>query len=556
MDFPLSDRLKDKPKIRIKFFNGTIPYSGCIHLNPAYWALKTYYKNRGQHFDRIVWLEAIHYNMCITESSLLGMLADEQPDVICFGLYLWNHDLYSKFGRLIKQHYPNIILLGGGPEVYAHKEPQMFWSKNDWLDAASYGDGEMAFVSMLDAMIDSSSADGQPTNLSYKTGSEIITHPFKRFKDQEINTISYFLDNKQDVEASVDQVRKSDPSLRIIMNWEFTKGCPYRCSFCDWSSGLHHKVTRKAYDWRSDLDYLASLGIHVRWCDANPGQFKDDIDIVKYAYDLEDTNANFNFSYNNLAKLNKKAVFEIIEYTEHKRPGVKKHNLSVQDIHKDVLENIDRPDVPWPEHKDMILKTKQQYPSMNFNMEMMIGLPGQTLESCAEMILEFSDIGANEILGHIWCMLINSPGYNKEYKDQHKLEVKPALHITTLFSGINARHEIEGNLHCCEYWLADTVVGTATADLPDILSIYGMINLYNWMMKNKIRKIDRQVFTRVISNHSYWRRFGETMAKPMREDLDRYGRMYLTAETEGKPVTFSQYYNDQRTMADIIKAAY
>ena len=31
----------------------------------------------------------------------------------------------------------------------------------------------------------------------------------------------------------------------LLVNWETDRGCPFGCSFCDWSAGLHHKVTQK-----------------------------------------------------------------------------------------------------------------------------------------------------------------------------------------------------------------------------------------------------------------------------------------------------------------------
>lgn len=554
-DFPLAHKLADRDRIKIKFLSGTIPFYGSIHFNPAYYALKTHYRRRGQNNSRIDWLPAIHYNIGLCEGEIAKIIESEQPDVICMSLYIWNHDLYSRLGRYIKANHPDILLLGGGPEVYAHKQPQLFWQKNEWLDAVAYGDGESAFTVMIDAIL------GTPllapaSNISYQRAGHPVVEPFQRFKDAELNAISYFVDNAQEIAESVRAIRSADAELEIIMNWEFTKGCPYRCSFCDWSSGLHHKVTRKAYDWRQDLAFFSSLDVSVRWCDANIGLFKDDMDIVKHAFELEDANPMFKFSYNNLAKLNKQAVYAMIDYTEQVRPGQKVHAITVQDIDEDVLENIDRPDVPWEEHKSYILETKARHPQMIFNMEMMIGLPGQTLESAARNIIEFAEIGAHGILGHIWCMLINSPGYQEDYKLRHGLRVEPALHISKLDPRIQTRDDVLRYLDDCEWYHAETVVGTNTADLADILAISGMVMLYNNLAGRTLGKIDRKILIPALENMRYWRDFGQQMAAPIEQDLVERGRMLLIPESKGKPLTFHQYFNDKTVVVDIIKTAY
>lgn len=261
-DFPLANKLADRERIKIKFLSGTIPFHGSIHFNPAYYALKTHYRHRGQNNSRIDWLECIHYNVGLCENELAKIIAVEQPDVICMSLYIWNHDLYSRLGRYIKTNHPDIILLGGGPEIYAHKQPQLFWQKNEWLDAVSYGDGEAAFTVMIDAILGNNVLPA--SNISYLRDGQPVIEPFQRFKDAELNAVSYFVDNADAISQAVASIKAADPSLEILMNWEFTKGCPYRCSFCDWSSGLHHKVTRKAYDWRQDLSFFSALDVSVR----------------------------------------------------------------------------------------------------------------------------------------------------------------------------------------------------------------------------------------------------------------------------------------------------
>lgn len=553
--FPLANKLAQKDSVNVKFISGTIPFGNAIHVNPAYWTIRSYYRRQGKNNARINWLDCIHYNVGLCEKEITRIIEAENPHIICFGLYIWNHALYERLGRFIRKNWPGIIMLGGGPEIYAHKELNLFWQKNDWLDAVAYGDGEAAFAALIDNILDSSTAEKNATNISYVSDGKPILESFKRFKDVEFNQISPFIDNADTIVSAVNAIRAADPTLEIIMNWEFTKGCPYSCSFCDWSSGLHHKVNRKQHDWKIDLDLFAGLGVSVRWVDANIGMFKDDIDVIRYAFDLENTNPGFKFAFNNFAKLNKKSVFDIIDFIESVKPGVKLHTMTVQDIHADVLENIQRPDIPWEDYREYILQAKAKNPSFRFNGEMMLGLPGQTIEKCAAGILEFGKVGAQEVMGHIWCMLINSPGYAAGYRKQHGIKTALALHISGLPDQVLTRDDIIKNIDACEYYEAESVIGTNSSSLGDIMAMNGMVMIYNSLI-NALGRVDIKILTRALNNTQYWKDFGEQMAIPLQRDYENYGKMLLVPELDGRPVTFGQYFGDRAVITDIIKRAY
>lgn len=553
--FPLSNLLSNHEKVRIKFISGTIPFHNSIHINPAFWVLKSWYKKHGKNNNKIEWLPSIHYNVNLCENEITRIISTEKPDIICFGLYIWNNDLYSRLGNFIKKNWPNIILLGGGPEIYAHKELDLFWEKNSWLDAVAYGDGEEAFEVVIDNIIDSTTANKNAFNISYCKDKIPQITPFQRFKNKEFNLLSPYVDNIDDVKFAVNQIRTANPSLSIIMNWEFTKGCPYSCAFCDWSSGLHHKVTRKAYDWKLDLDLFSSLDVNVRWVDANIGMHKDDIDVVKYSHNLEKNNPKFKLSFNNLAKLNKDRVFEIIDYSESVNPGSRVFTMTVQDINPTVLKNIDRPDIPWNEYKDFIVKTKTKHPNFMFDIETMLGMPGQTLESYAENLIEFSTLQPRVILGHIWCMLINSPGYNIEYQKEHGLRIVPSLHITDIPAFIKTRDDVLKYIDDCEYYSADSVVATNTASLGDIMAMNGMVMLYNKLIYH-VGKIDLRLIKKVYSNLNYWQDFGNQLSEILEKDLLLRNKMLLLIDNHGTPVTFNNYFGNKDTIVKIIKSAY
>jgi hypothetical protein len=64
--------------------------------------------------------------------------------------------------------------------------------------------------------------------------------------------------------------------------------------------------------------------------------------------------------------------------------------ISVQDINLNVLKNINRPDVGWTVHKKIIRELKECYPWINSKVQIIQGLPGQTVVSWRETLGELS----------------------------------------------------------------------------------------------------------------------------------------------------------------------
>jgi hypothetical protein len=70
---------------------------------------------------------------------------------------------------------------------------------------------------------------------------------------------------------------------------ETTRGCPFKCTFCEWGGGIDTKIIKKDIDVvKDDLNAIAEAGYkQVYLADANFGAFEDrDIEILQYAYDL------------------------------------------------------------------------------------------------------------------------------------------------------------------------------------------------------------------------------------------------------------------------------
>ena len=324
---------------KIKFIN-LGAWATNHRINPSYYILKSYYKFKGKQSNNIRWLTPIMSGQATVE-SVLNEIDTNTPDILCVSSFVWNHERTMRIAKTVKEKYPETVVVAGGPNLDAHKN-EHFFVEYPYIDYVVYGDGEQAFVEIIDSVV-----ENRNVNPENKNAVNIVTHtqkfPFKVFNDTEYSGISSVLDCKEEIAQEVKYL-KSTGINNIFFQWERARGCPYTCSFCDWSSGLHNKVKRKKSNWQEEIDFLYSLGIGVTPTDANWGIYNEDIIITRYAA------ANGKFLVQNVAKLNKERAFEIYDILysqkENKNAG-RMLKLSFQDLNEDVLANIDRPEIPW-----------------------------------------------------------------------------------------------------------------------------------------------------------------------------------------------------------------
>jgi hypothetical protein len=209
-----------------------------------------------------------------------------------------------------------------------------------------------------------------------KTNKAVIAE----YKFVKMLEISPFVHNEQlFAEMTVDFFQKNH---NMWFPYTLTRGCPYACTFCDWNSGLGNKVSRRKNTYQQEIDLFQKLGIkNIYLSDANVGQYNEDIDMIEYfAHKNLTENAEFHVG-GNFSKLQKENNLKIFNIMARGKLVNKTLNFSVQDINKEVLQNIDRPDVGWDVHVAMADNLRAQYPHLIVKSQLIYGLPGQTLES-------------------------------------------------------------------------------------------------------------------------------------------------------------------------------
>lgn len=403
--------------MRIKFFVGenifTSKQTGRAEFNPAYYFLKSYYKKVGKFYDNYTWLQTEYLLDPIPE--LIKRVEDEKAEILCFSMFIWNWEYYIKFIKAVKEKHPNLIIIVGGPEVHPERDKD-FFKNHPYIDYAVYNEGEHAFSNLLDSFYDS---DGDYNFTNLATVDRI--HPYKMFKFTAEPKFNAYLDFKDEFVKDFDLLR-SQGFTRILVAYERVKGCPYKCSFCDWHQG-NHKINVRSNDWKDELDFFSTINADTYVMDANFGIFEEDLKLFEYALDLHKKNNKFRLGISNVAKLHKDRVYWLYDKWLENDPK-ERIKISLQDLDADVLSNIDRPEIPWEEHKKYIvdLKEKHKHNKPWIQVELINGLPGSTREKILYQFTEFADLQVADIRLHYWIMLIGSPAYNETYRREQNID--------------------------------------------------------------------------------------------------------------------------------------
>jgi len=417
------------PKLKIYFYSPCVTtfyrpveahakMGSGVFVNPTPLYLDSYIRrNEPDLLDKFEWAH-LQY-LPLTREEFIKDIENYQVDVVALSIYTWNKaEVLSLIKDIHKDLSRSVKIIIGGPSVDVVRNDQWLLDLPE-IDFAIYAQGEVPFVSVLKHYLGIEKISVLKTkNVAWVENGKV------RKADYEFTKIK----NGSPIVDSAELLERvaRDPQLQgklLQFPYETSRGCPYKCSFCDWTSGLSHKMSKRKFHFEDELEKLGELGIvDLYLADSNFGMFPEDIEIAKTLARLKrEKNYNFYIHGNNFSKTKKDIVFEIADIFA--AAGLTHYlKFSIQDIDENVLKNIDRPDISWEKHINYILKLKEAHPNMIVAADIISGLPGQTRKTWARL---YSELCYHNIHLHIydWEMIPNSPAaYDKEYQERMKLK--------------------------------------------------------------------------------------------------------------------------------------
>jgi radical SAM superfamily enzyme YgiQ (UPF0313 family) len=151
-----------------------------------------------------------------------------RPQVVGFGVYIWNVEEITRVVAVIKQIAPHVVIVVGGPEVSYEIDTQRVCQLADYVIT---GWGEVSFTRLCRALLAGERPSGRVIAGEQPPLAALVL-PYEQYSDEDVRQRFVY------VEAS--------------------RGCPYKCEFC--LSSLDKTA------WAFDLDlFLAALArLHAR----------------------------------------------------------------------------------------------------------------------------------------------------------------------------------------------------------------------------------------------------------------------------------------------------
>ena len=302
-----------------------------------------------------------------------------RPDVIGLSLYPWNVAYSLEVARAARQEWPEALIVAGGPSVPRRPEStRRFLAQHDALDVAVLSEGELTFRELLVRHAQGIEL-GDVGGIGYRDGGRLVlTAPPQRIHEAAANASPY-------LDGTFDELVAEGRGRFTMALLETNRGCPFTCTFCDWSL-TRHVVEFPLERVEAELDWIAANGFsHVAICDANFGIRPRDHDIARYIATTKATTGRPTYCYFYLTKNNAPRNLGTIEILH--AAGIDCCvGLAVQDFDEDVLAAVKRDNIQSGEARTLRATCAERgIPTHN---ELIFGLPRQTYESFARTVVE------------------------------------------------------------------------------------------------------------------------------------------------------------------------
>lgn len=381
-------------------------FSGQNYLPYAAAVLQAYAEKHLAHPERFRFLLPIYKRVPIG-SAVESLL---EADIVGFSTYVWNGRISLEIARRLKAQRPGVTIVFGGPHVPDRADE--FLRAHPFIDLVVHNEGEQTFVDILQKF---PGRDWREVaGVSYLDGDgQLVTTP-ARTRLRDLDAVpSPFL------EGTFEPLMRAAPDETWIALWETNRGCPFRCTFCDWGSATAAKVTKFENDrLLREVDWFSSKKIEfVFCCDANFGIQKRDVELAEYMAQVKrETGFPRAMSVQNTKNATERAYLtQKILSDAGLNKGVA---LSLQSVDPTTLAAVKRDNISLETYLD--LQRRFARDRVETYSDLILGLPGETYESFVKGVNQVIETGQhNRIQFNNLSILPNAemgdPAYQARY---------------------------------------------------------------------------------------------------------------------------------------------
>ncbi len=373
-------------------------------------------------------------------------ILEQQVTIVGFGCYIWNIGQTAEVIAILKQLEPSITIVLGGPEVSHETERSPAYDKSDYIIT---GQGDFAFSQLCLDIIDTNPI---PQKIIEATAFDPIQlqFPYQYYSDIDIK--------------------------QRVVYVEASRGCPFKCEFC--ISALDK--TSMPFDidlFINEMETLYQRGArHFKFVDRT---FNLNVNVCEKILEfflqkpLSDLFLHFELIPDRLA--------EKLKATIKKFPdGVLQFEVGIQTFNAEVQSTISRKQ----DHQKTIdnLKFLSEETQVHLHTDLILGLPGETLESFAEGFNMLVSLNPQEIQLGILKRLRGTPIIR--HTDKYQMIFNPNPPYNVLSTKAMNRDVIFRMTRFVRYWDMIANSGRFPKTIAGLLSgnsFTNFLNISDWL---------------------------------------------------------------------------
>lgn len=313
-------------------------------------------------------------------------------DIVAFSTYVWNRNYNFKLAQRVKELNPNVFILFGGPEPPI-TNPNIFSEIMPFCDVIVKGEGEYIFSNLIEKWLKGEDWNNDKGLLINQNGVSKDNGAGERINDLDSVPSPY-------LSGVFDSILPLEKEWNAVI--ETNRGCPYKCTFCDWGSLTYSKVkkfnlTRVFHE----IEWMSQNKIgYMDVADANFGIFieRDNMIVDK----LIEVQTNNGYPYRTGWSWAKNQQSEVVQIAKkliksgHFNNGL---TISLQSMDENTLNTIKRSNMGINKINEIFAECRKD--GVPLNVELILGLPGETLQTWENTMYGVFEVGQHDSV-EVW----------------------------------------------------------------------------------------------------------------------------------------------------------
>ena len=397
--------------------------------------------------------------------EITDLIRDRDVKIAGFGCYIWNMKRILSLSSMIKELFPDIKIIFGGPQIMY--KPEELLASHSFIDILVRGEGEEIFADLVRYAVHPGSNLEEIKGIIFRKDGSLISNSPKEVRTELDIIPSPYL-------TGLYKIKKG-----YVYPIETTRGCVFSCDYCHW--GMTKLRFFSLERVKKEIDYLLTNMTSISMFVDSAVNFdkKRALEIIKFI--------------NNRNKGTLITMFQSIHFMDeefidllNKSAGIYSE-IGIQSLNPVALKNINRRIIKREEFLKLGLMKRP------FTVDLIYGLPGDNLQFFKKTFEEVFRYTNNISMFRLGV----HPGTQLwEKQEEYKMEINEDYSIISNYSysksDINQTERFRKNYEelftpvVCSEFVWEEISSIADSIK---LSVFDFINSYsNYLRKNFSRE--------------------------------------------------------------------